>query len=185
MNAGTERIRELVVSMRNFSRMDETDLQESDLHDGIDSTLVILNHRLKNRIDLVKKYGELPLVKCYPAQLNQVFMNILSNAIDALEELLATEGKTGRKTGRKLQIAIETDRLPENRVRVRIRDNGPGINPETQAKIFEPFFTTKPIGSGTGLGLSICYQIIEKHNGQITIISEPGQGTEFTIMLPI
>lgn len=180
MNGGTKRISELVVSMRNFSRLDEADLKKSDLHEGIDSTLVILNHKLKNRIALVKDYGQLPLIRCYPAQLNQVFMNLLSNAIYALEELANTES-----LGYKPQIAIETKLLLEDRVKIKIQDNGPGIDPETQAKIFDPFFTTKPIGSGTGLGLSISYQIIEKHQGQITVKSELGRGTEFTIILPV
>ncbi|MDF0553780.1 ATP-binding protein [Kamptonema sp. UHCC 0994] len=183
MKMGTERISQIVLSLRNFSRLDEAELKRVNIHEGIDSTLLIINHKIKEGIELIKRYEPLPPVECYPAQLNQVFMNIIGNAIDALN----SQGKPGLK-----QIIIETELDPPhteqiNRafVRVRIRDNGPGIPTEITTKIFDPFFTTKPIGQGTGLGLSICYQIIEKHHGKIEVISEIGKGTEFAIALPV
>ncbi len=175
MRLGAERICQMVLSLRNFSRLDESEVKNVDLREGIDSTLLILNNRLRDKITVIKEYGNLHLIECYPAQLNQVFMNILSNSIDAL---LA-------QTGAKKQIAIKTDTIAPNSVQVRIRDNGPGIPPEVKHKIFDPFFTTKPVGQGTGLGLSICYQIVEKHQGQIEVVSQPGEGTEFIITLPV
>nr|WP_275974268.1 ATP-binding protein [Argonema galeatum] len=176
MKMGADRIREIVLSLRNFSRLDEAEMKSVNIHAGIDSTLVILNHRLKNDIEVIKHYGNLPLVECYPAQLNQVFMNILSNAVDAL---LSTERPTNK------QIAIRTEKVNANLILVKIWDNGSGISREIKNKLFDPFFTTKPVGQGTGLGLYICYQIVEKHKGRIEIKSEPGQGTEFAISLPI
>ncbi len=176
MKNGTERIREIVLSLRNFSRLDEAQVKLVNIHEGIDSTLLILNHRIKQGVEVIKKYGDLPLVKCYPAQLNQVFMNILSNAIDALLE---------RTEQRNKQIVICTEIVELQQIKVRICDNGLGISPEIKDKIFDPFFTTKNVGKGTGLGLSICYEIVKKHQGQISVISEPGQGTEFAIALPI
>lgn len=173
MKVGAERIRQLVVSLRNFSRLDEAELKAVDLHEGIDSTLVILNNRFKEKIQLHKRYGNLPLVECHPAQLNQVFMNILSNAIDAL---LNTDQPNK-------QITIQTEALSPDEVMIKIRDNGQGIPAEIKQKIFDPFFTTKPVGKGTGLGLSISYQIIENHGGQICCNSVLGEGTEFTIVL--
>lgn len=176
MNMGAQRIREIVLSLRNFSRLDESDMKEVNIHEGIDNTLLILNHQLKQGIEVIKEYGNLPLVECYPAQLNQVFMNILSNAIDAL----INENIKSNK-----QIIIHTSRLDNNYIKVGIKDNGPGIPIEIRNKLFDPFFTTKPVGKGTGLGLSICYTIIEKHRGRIEVISDVGQGTEFVITLPI
>jgi signal transduction histidine kinase len=176
MNMGTERIRKIVLSLRNFSRLDEAEVKAVDIHEGIDNTLLILNHRLKQGIDVIKKYGDLPPVPCYPAQVNQVFMNILANAIDAL----LTEDSPPYK-----QIVIHTQTVAHNQIRVGIWNNGSGIPSEIKNKLFDPFFTTKPVGQGTGLGLSICYQIMEKHSGQIEVVSEPGQGTEFAIALPI
>lgn len=176
MRVGTERIRQLVLSLRNFSRLDEAEVKDIDLHEGIDNTLLILNHRLKNKIEVVKQYTNLPAIECYPAQLNQVFMNILNNAIDVL---LADPLRLRR------QIEIKTQRFKSDWVQVRIRDNGSGIYPEIQKKIFDPFFTTKPVGKGTGLGLSIAYQVMEKHHGTIRMVSQPGHGTEFIITLPI
>ena len=176
MRVGTERIRQLVLSLRNFSRLDEAEIKQIDLHEGIDSTLLILNHRFTNKIEVIKQYTNFPAIECYPAQLNQVFMNITSNAIDAL----LTDTLRLRK-----QIKIKTQRLNSDWVQVRIQDNGPGIPPEIQKKIFDPFFTTKPVGKGTGLGLSIAYQAIEKHHGSIQVISQLGHGTEFIITLPI
>ncbi|MUH01412.1 HAMP domain-containing protein [Scytonema sp. UIC 10036] len=176
MKMGAERIRQLVLSLRNFSRLDEAEVKSVDLHEGIDNTLLILSNRLKEEIEIIKKYGDLPLVECYPAQINQVFMNLLSNAIDAL---------LGASEKFQKQIVIQTKVINSDSIKVEIRDNGVGIPLEIQNKIFDPFFTTKPVGSGTGLGLSVCYQIIEKHGGKIFVKSEPNQGTEFAVSLPI
>ena len=176
MKLGTDRIKEIVLSLRNFSRLDEADMKKSDIHEGLDNTLLILNHRLNLGVEIIKEYGSIPLVDCYPAQLNQVFMNILSNAIDALLE----------RTNATHQIIIQTKTIASHQVQVKIRDNGIGIPPDIQRKLFDPFFTTKPVGQGTGLGLSISYQIIvEKHKGKIDVSSELGRGTEFTIEIPI
>ncbi|MBW4680411.1 MAG: HAMP domain-containing protein [Microcoleus vaginatus WJT46-NPBG5] len=195
MKIGAERIRDIVLSLRNFSRLDESEMKQSDIHEGIDSTLLILNHRIKNKVEVIKHYGDLPQVECYPAQLNQVFMNILSNAIDELEEsfgilkysknehkedLLPKQEKTPVPI-----IKIFTEKLDFAHVKVRIVDNGSGIPPEVQGKLFDPFFTTKAVGKGTGLGLAICYRIIEKHQGKIEVKSRVGAGTEFAITLPI
>ena len=176
MKIGTDRIRQIVLSLRNFSRLDEAEVKSVNIHEGIDSTLLILNHRIKQGIEVFKHYGDVPLVKCYPAQINQVFMNILNNAIDALFEQPNQTSK---------QIVIQTEVVNAVEVMVRIKDNGPGISAEAKNKLFDPFFTTKAVGKGTGLGLSICYQIVEKHGGKIEVVSEPGQGTEFAIALPI
>ncbi|WP_373867166.1 sensor histidine kinase [Trichormus variabilis] len=176
MKIGAQRIREIVLSLRNFSRLDEAEMKDVNIHEGIDNTLLILNHRLNKQIQVIKNYGDLPLIDCYPAQLNQVFMNIISNGIDALIEYENKDNK---------QIFIDTLKLDNNYIKVVIRDNGPGILPEIINKLFDPFFTTKPVGKGTGLGLSICYQIIEKHQGKIEVISAVAQGTEFVITLPI
>jgi len=176
MRVGTDRIREIVLSLRNFSRLDHSDTKAVNLHEGIESTLLLLSHRLKQKIEIIKKYGELPLIQCYPAQLNQVFMNILSNSIDALLEL--EEQKTK-------QITIATEITEFATVIIRFQDNGSGINAEIQNKIFDPFFTTKCVNKGTGLGLAISYQIIEKHQGNIHLKSEVGYGTEFAIEIPI
>ena len=184
MKAGADRIQKIVLSLRNFSRMDESDIKEVDIHEGIDSTLTILQSRLKaksNRpeIFIKKNYDRLPLVECYAGQLNQVFMNVLSNAIDALEESSAI-------TKRKLQITINTKRVDYHRIEIKIVDNGNGVPESARAKLFDPFFTTKDVGKGTGLGLSISYQIIvDKHNGNLSFASDLGQGTEFTITIPV
>ncbi|MGF1494268.1 MAG: ATP-binding protein [Microcoleaceae cyanobacterium] len=173
---GTERVREIVISLRNFSRLDEAAVKAVDLHEGLESTLLILNHRLKQGFEVVKHYGKLPLVQCAPAQLNQVFTNIITNAMDAMEEA----------ESQPKQIILTTQSLAEQRqVQIRIGDTGPGIPEKVKAKIFDPFFTTKPVGKGTGLGLGICFQIIEKHQGQLEVLSEIGQGTEFVITLPV
>jgi two-component system, NtrC family, sensor kinase len=184
MKIGSERIREIVLSLRIFSRLDEAEFKTADLHQGIDSTLLILQHRIKaqsNRpqIELVKEYGEIPKIQCFAGQVNQVFMNILANAIDALEEAfekgLCTEPI----------IRITSAQVNEN-IAITIADNGTGIPEAVQPHLFEPFFTTKPVGKGTGMGLSISYQIItEKHRGSLQCISSPEQGTEFVITIPI
>lgn len=176
LKKGAERIREMVVSLRNFSRLDESEVKRVDLHQGIDSTLVILNNRMKGAIAIIRQYDKLPSIECYPAQLNQVFLHIIENAIDALLSSPYQENK---------QIAIQTEKVSLNSITIRIRDNGCGIPPEINNKIFDPFFTTKPVGQGTGLGLSISYKIIEKHQGKIQFSSQMGQGTEFIISLPI
>jgi signal transduction histidine kinase len=199
MQIGAERIRQIVLSLRNFSRLDKTSREPVDLHQGIDNTLLLLQHRLKARagqpqIQVNRDYGELPLVECHAGQLNQVFMNLLSNAIDALEEVSAINHDTEETTtANNTQdesfcptICIKTQVQDNNTVLLRITDNGPGIKPQMQQQIFDPFFTTKSVGKGTGLGLSISYQIIvEKHGGQLKCFSTPGEGTEFSIELPI
>jgi GAF domain-containing protein len=188
MKTGAERIREIVLSLRNFSRKDEADLKPVNIHEGLDSTLLILGHRIKENgeypgIEIIKKYDELPLVECFPAQLNQVFLNILSNSIDALEQKIATSSTQALKVA--LNIEISTAVI-NDKVIIKIADNGSGIPEEVQNKMFEPFFTTKEVGKGTGLGLLICYQIVvEKHHGTIQCFSQVGQGTEFVIELPI
>ncbi|MEG4520621.1 MULTISPECIES: ATP-binding protein [unclassified Microcoleus] len=179
MKMGADRIREIVVSMRNFSRSDDGKMKSADIHEGIDSTLVILNHRLKQGIQVIKQYGKLPALECYPAQLNQVFMNIISNAIDALEEVKKED------KGYSPTIWVSTEVTAANTVTVKIRDNGPGIASASTQQIFDPFFTTKSIGKGTGLGLAISYQILAKHHGKIEVNSQIGQGTEFVITLPV
>ena len=174
MQVGTKRISDIVVSMRNYSRLDEASIKEVDIHQGIESTLLILNHRLEQGIEIIKDYGLLPRIICFPAQLNQVFTNIISNAIDALFEA-GCQPK---------QIKISTRAFPPKNIEINIKDNGVGIPDSIKNKIFDPFFTTKSVGKGTGLGLGICYKIIQQHGGTIEINSEVGQGTEFTIMLP-
>ncbi|MBW4515871.1 MAG: HAMP domain-containing protein [Timaviella obliquedivisa GSE-PSE-MK23-08B] len=194
MQVGTERTRQIVLSLRNFSRLDEAEMKPVDIHEGIESTLLILNSRLSQGMHLIKKYGALPFVECYPAQLNQVFMNLIVNAIDALEggrmENVVSRTDNLQASRSNFQVAdpiitICTEQVDQHHVSIQVCDNGSGISPEIQAKLFDPFFTTKPIGKGTGLGLSICYQIIEKHQGEIQVTSEAGQGTKFTVLLPI
>jgi predicted ATPase/signal transduction histidine kinase len=183
---GTSRIRNIILGLRNFSRLDEAEMKSVDIHEGIENTLMILQHRLKAKdshpeIQVVKEYAQIPKITCYPSQLNQVFMNILSNGIDALEESHKKCQLTENPT-----IRISTQLVDSNTVRIMIADNGPGIEQKVQQKIFDPFFTTKPVGSGTGLGLSISYQIIvEKHKGQLICNSEVGEGTEFLIYISI
>ncbi|MEP0754833.1 AAA family ATPase [Trichocoleus sp. Lan] len=197
MQVGAERIQSIVLSLRNFSRLDEAEMKPVDIHSGIESTLLILQHRLKpqkNRlgIEVVKEFARLPKVACYAGQLNQVFMNILSNAIDALEEVcgLSFAGHDHEQSTMNHEqsptIWIRTSVVEEDRVAIRIGNNGPSMTEEVQKKIFDPFFTTKPVGAGTGLGLSISYSIVvERHGGQIRCISSPLQGVEFIIEIPI
>ena len=185
MQNGTKRIKEIVLSLRNFSRLDEADFKQVDIHEGIDSTLLILHNRLKWKsnhpeIEIIKEYSPLPKVDCYPGQLNQVFMNILANAIDALED----EVKNNQNFTPKIRIATELS--ANSHIRICIADNGSGIPEEVKSKLFDPFFTTKEIGKGTGLGLSISYQIIvDKHRGKLSCQSVLGEGTEFMIEIPI
>jgi signal transduction histidine kinase len=197
MKIGTERIRQIVLSLRNFSRLDEADMKPVDIHEGLDSTLLILQNRLKGKpehpaIEVVKEYGNLPLVECYAGQMNQVFMNIISNAIDALEEFdgssFTVHGNEQSTMNLELSptIRISTQVLHPDRVAVRIADNGLGMTEEVRTRLFDPFFTTKPVGQGTGLGLSISYQIVvEKHSGMLRCISKAGQGSEFWIEIPM
>ena len=181
---GAERILAIVKSLRNFSRLDEAEYKSVELHQGLDSTLMILQSQIKGdptrpKIEVVKNYGILPPVECYPGKLNQVFMNILGNAIDALVE------QYDLNPDRPSQISIETKSLGEN-VHIKISDSGGGIPEDVQPKLFDPFFTTKPVGKGTGLGLSISYQIIvENHNGKLSCHSIIDHGTTFTIVIPI
>ncbi|WP_413174085.1 ATP-binding protein [Anabaena azotica] len=186
MEVGSRRIKEIVLSLRNFSRLDESEMKAVNIHEGIDSTLMILQSRLKPTsdrpgIEIIKQYGQLPPVECYPGQLNQVFMNILVNGIDAIEEALLNGYKINQP-----QIEIQTQLTNENQVIISIKDNGAGIPENVKNHLFDPFFTTKPVGKGTGLGLSISYQIItEKHSGNLKCISELDVGAEFIIMIPL
>lgn len=190
MKLGTDRIRQIVLSLRNFSRMDEAEYKAVDIHEGIDSTLLILQHRLKSKserpeIEVIKDYSTLPLVECFAGQLNQVLMNILVNSIDAIEENNAkrTYQEVKDNPGR---ITIRTAVIDTTWVEVAIADNGSGIPKAVQQRIFDPFFTTKPLGKGTGMGMSISYQIItEKHGGKLECFSSPGEGTEFMIRIPL
>jgi PAS domain S-box-containing protein len=190
MEMGADRIRNIVLSLRNFSRLDEAEKKWVDIHEGLDNTLLILSHRLKAKpahpsIEIIKEYGDLPKVQCYPGQLNQVFMNILSNAIDAIEED-NKDSSLEDSQNYSSTIRIRTEVNDSNSVIIRIADNGPGMTQEVQQRIFDPFFTTKPVGQGTGLGMSISYKIVvERHGGQLQCISAPGQGTEFLIYIPI
>ncbi|ACC82150.1 histidine kinase [Nostoc punctiforme PCC 73102] len=197
MEVGTKRIEQIILSLRNFSRLDESEKKLVDIHEGIDSTLTILQSRLQNNqiganINIIKEYSDLPQVECYAGLLNQVFMNILANAIDAIEESLVTCTERSRSISHsslvrdKGKIFIRTQLTDENQVIIRISDNGPGIPENLQKQLFDPFFTTKPVGKGTGLGLSISYQIVvEKHGGHLQCISTFGKGTEFIIEIPI
>ncbi len=194
MQAGAKRIHSIVLSLRNFSRLDEAQLKQVNLHEGIDSTLLILQHRLQDNpdhpgIEIIKEYGDLPLVECYPGKLNQVFMNILNNAIDALQQSFANRSLSSLNNSQQKvtpQIRIRTELASPDRVRCSIADNGPGMSEKVKAQIFDPFFTTKPVGSGIGLGLSISYQIVvENHKGLLYCNSQLGQGTEFSIEIPV
>ncbi len=203
MQVGVDRIREIVQSLRSFSRLDEAEFKAVDIHQGLESTLMILQNRLKSKpdrptIQISKEYGNLPPVECYAGQLNQVFMNILCNAIDALEDGLDAKKLDNKKQQSEtpsleehlyqLQptIHIYTELIHTHKVRICIADNGPGMSSQVQARLFDPFFTTKQVGKGTGLGMSISYQIVaDKHHGSLTCTSAPAQGTEFVIEIPI
>ncbi|MEG4349038.1 ATP-binding protein [Microcoleus sp. LAD1_D5] len=190
MKNGAERILGIVKSLRVFSRHDEAEMKVADIHEGIDSTLMILQSRLNakpglEKIQVIKEYGNLPRIKCYPGQLNQVFMNILANAIDALEEDSHSESIAANEADRHL-IKISTQILESEVVEIRISNNGPEITESARNQLFNPFFTTKPVGKGTGLGLSIGYQIITiRHKGELHCISAPGKGAEFIIKIPM
>ncbi|HAX77836.1 MAG TPA: hypothetical protein DCY88_18855, partial [Cyanobacteria bacterium UBA11372] len=208
MKVGSDRIRDIVRSLRNFSRVDESEMKPVDIHEGIDSTLLILHNRLKAKSDwpgiqVIKDYGNLPLVECYAGQLNQVFMNLITNALDALEmgneidakkPLKSTEDSSWLNTQCPLALAlchvptirITTEVINRDWVAIRIADNGSGMSEEVRSRLFNTFFTTKPVGKGTGLGLSISHQIvIEKHGGQLRCISAPAAGSEFIIEIPV
>ncbi|WP_216670359.1 sensor histidine kinase [Microcoleus asticus] len=190
MKMGTSRIRDIVVSLRSFSRLDHSEFKAVDIHEGIDNTLMILEHRLQAQperptIEVVREYGELPLVECYAGQLNQVFMNLLSNAIDALED--SNEGRSFTDIAdQPNRIWIKTTKTEQQWVQIAIADNGTGIPEKARSRLFDPFFTTKPVGKGTGLGLSISYQVVkEKHGGKLWCDSTLGEGTKFVIEIPI
>ncbi|OKH39421.1 hypothetical protein NIES2119_06700 [[Phormidium ambiguum] IAM M-71] len=190
MKVGANRIRDIVLSLRNFSRLDEAEMKAVDIHEGIDNTLLILQNRLKAKqehpaIQVIKEYSKIPLVECYAGQLNQVFMNILTNAIDALDEFNKQRSIAEIKKNPST-IKIRTGMENGDRVIIQIVDNGLGMTREVRDRLFDPFFTTKPVGQGTGLGMSISYQIVvEKHGGQLKCFSELGQGAEFLIQIPI
>ncbi|MEL6321889.1 MAG: ATP-binding protein, partial [Cyanobacteria bacterium J06626_14] len=190
IQVGSNRIREIVLSLRNFSRLDEAEIKRTNIHQGLDDTLMILGHRLKASperpaIQVRKEYGELPPIECYAGLLNQVFMNILSNAIDALE--IRMSQPNGRcHNSEPACLTLRTTQLDEKWVQIAIANNGPSIPPDLQKRIFEPFFTTKPVGKGTGMGMSISYQIVtERHKGKLVCFSTPDQGTEFVIQIPL
>jgi PAS domain S-box-containing protein len=168
---GINRIQDLILNLKNFSRLDEADFKPTDINENIESTLKIAGHMFKGGIQVIKEFSPLPPVQAFPAQMNQVFLNLITNAVHAVDE------RTGR-------ITIKTMHQG-NSVVIKVIDNGKGIPPENLKKIFDPFFTTKPVGQGTGLGLSIAYKIIEKHGGKIEVQSQVGRGTEFTITLPV
>ncbi|MEM9925099.1 MAG: PAS domain S-box protein [Cyanobacteria bacterium P01_D01_bin.50] len=182
MKVGAQRIREIVASLRTFSRMDQSEMKEVDIHEGIDSTLMILEHHIKakldrSRIEIIKDYGNLPQIECYAGQLNQVFMNILANAVDGLDD--------NRSNLQSATICIKTEIVGSKNVKISISDNGTGIPENIKKRLFDPFFTTKSVGKGTGMGLSISYQIIvEKHRGSLNCISTLGEGSKFVIIIP-
>ncbi|MEB3826799.1 ATP-binding protein [Phormidium sp. CCY1219] len=200
MKVGANRIRDIIQALRNFTRLEESELKPVDIHEGLNSTLLILQHRLKGKtgrrgIEVIKEYGTLPEVECYPGHLNQVFINLLSNAIDALESQRNGDGKVGDRTPKTDEgnsstpaptIRIRTEKAEEHQVAICISDNGSGIERDIQSKIFDPFFTTKQNQKGIGVGLAISHQIVvEKHGGTIHCISEAGRGAEFIVKIPL
>ena len=206
MQQGAERVRDIVLSLRNFCRLDEAQMKQVNIHDGINNTIMLLQSQLKEKpgqeaIAIHKEYSDLPLVQCYPGQLNQVFMNILVNAIYALLEWNKHENVDGKslnnsQAGEKNDSLANSRQMPAIRIRteliegkkviIRIYDNGPGMTEDIRKRLFDPFFTTKPVGQGTGLGLSISYEIVvNQHGGELKCLSEPGKGTEFAIEIPL
>ncbi|MGD1901788.1 MAG: sensor histidine kinase [Geitlerinemataceae cyanobacterium] len=196
MQVGSRRIREIVLSLRNFSRIDEADLKPVDIHEGIENTLLILNHRLKPKseraeIKIVREYGSIPAIECFAGLLNQVLMNVISNAIDAIEEEMKSgdyQGSAGR--GGEARIVINTSVVSNSEgcdwLRLSVADNGPGIPPDVRERIFEPFFTTKAVGKGTGMGMSISYNIVtERHGGTIECATSREGGAEFIVHIPV
>jgi len=173
---GTERVKQIVADLRTFSRMDSAELADVDLNEEIERTIALMEPRLRDGIEIERDYGELPRVRCYAGQLNQVFLNLLANACDALDG----KGRIRIRT----RARLDASGRPTG-VRLQFHDDGPGIPPEVQARIFEPFYTTKPVGRGTGLGLSISYGIVERHGGRMLVGSAPGEGTSFVIELPL
>jgi signal transduction histidine kinase len=176
INDGASRTAEIVKGLRVFSRLDEDDLKKADINEGLDSTIVIVNHLLTSAIEVKKNYSGIPMIECFPGKLNQVFLNMMSNAIHAIQ------AKWGQNSGGELTLGTWND---ETNVYVNIKDNGTGMDENTKKKLFEPFFTTKDVGEGTGLGLSIAYNTVRKHNGSIEVNSIEGEGTEFIISIPI
>ncbi len=176
INEGATRTAEIVKGLRFFSRLDEDDLKRADLNEGLESTMVIANNLLNNKIKIIKEFGRLPKVECFPGKLNQAFLNIISNAVYAIQE------RFGNNAGGEITIITNHDKKD---VYIRIKDNGIGMDANTQKRVFEPFFTTKDVGEGTGLGMSIAYNIIKKHNGIINVNSALGEGTEFILQIPI
>ncbi|OLP18411.1 hybrid sensor histidine kinase/response regulator [Leptolyngbya sp. 'hensonii'] len=208
MQAGADRIRSIVLALRIFSRLGEAELKSVNLHEGLESTLLLLQHRLKGDqtrpdIKVIRNYGNLPMVTCYASQLNQVFLNLLTNAIDAIDVMMANgkvdagnqafvepaipeiSSRAGDHPMPPYTIVIQTQLMPDAKVQIGIRDNGVGIPEAMQAHLFDPFFTTKPVGQGLGLGLATSYQIIERHGGRLICQSQPDRGTEFMIEIPL
>jgi two-component system, NtrC family, sensor kinase len=188
MRRGAERIKKIVLSLRSFARMDESEYKAVDLHDGIESTLMILENRLKSQahrstIEIIREYEDLPLVECYAGQLNQVFLNILVNAIDAFDE---QEQNVNLLENQRNFIRITTSVVDNQYIAIRFIDNGSGIEEADQKRLFDPFFTTKPVGKGTGMGLAIAYQTVtERHGGTLECKSSVGQGAEFVLKIPL
>jgi len=175
INDGASRTAEIVKGLRFFSRLDEDNLKKADINEGLESTMAVVNNLLNNKIKIIKEFSDLPKVECYPGKLNQVFLNIITNAIYAIQK------RFGKDTGGEIVIITSYD---EKNISIKIKDNGTGMDAQTQKKVFEPFFTTKDVGEGTGLGMSIAYNIIKKHNGTINVNSVQGEGTEFVLQIP-
>lgn len=188
---GAERVRDIALALRNFVRSDDRELQTTDIHELLDSAILILNHRLKGNeyretIEINRQYGGIPLIPCYPGPMNQVFMNIIGNAVDALDEYASLQSPAEPGAAQDLVITLSTQIVEGDQLQIAIHDNGPGIPAKIKTLLFESFFTTKPAGKGTGLGLAIAQQILEeRHNGTISFTSTPETGTTFTLTLPI
>ncbi|MBX6379647.1 MAG: GHKL domain-containing protein, partial [Thermoflavifilum aggregans] len=182
---GAERTAEIIRGLRIFSRLDESELKKADIHECIDSTLILLNNSIPDNVIVEKHYAQLPLIECYPGKVNQMLMNLLTNAIHAIKSKLKSFPLSGEQTNEKQKIIITTGMEPDGQhIRISVADTGTGMTPEIKQKIFEPFFTTKEVGEGTGLGLPIVYSIVEKHGGKIFVETTYGKGSEFIIILP-